>query len=658
MVETLEGQRPTPIGEVQPMKPNLDQISAEITQLMIGAAQNEAAIQPLVKKIWAAFDEAKAKRTPISVEGATNKTAWTKLAGKPKMRYCQYLVRDGSRKRGANDDTHSVRVTVNLDRATHAIIGGERYPIVKSALHRGVIHVSVGESETLKPVKKEEAKPVKHAKQGGNGNGSKKTHFVRDGYLACHPRADVGKFASTTVEGDVTCKICREEIASHADTEKWAAEIDALRAEWTKDGDKKWKHADGRTIQKMGRRYVTFDKHGLTIDGGTKGEQPQHLLEAMRKQREDAIAPAQAADDGARKIVVPMTETQRYGINDILGGSFFDDDDAMRDNYGEFRPKGMDDKAFDGWLEEHYCDALALDDNQIVIDTTKAMWEPLVDALVLEMSDDEGSYPARYEDYADEAKDIGLVIRINGESDQSMMQRRAENINKAKKERKLWLTRKNALLQLGRKLEAAKEKYLKDNAYAKDNDQPAQPAAKTHKPAKKSSRKAKTHAVQHHMGGLVISFCGKKNIEDGKDTGVKFVKGTPTCETCANHEQYQGNARRRQLDENQRRSDARRAKKEENLREPDRMIAAPDAWKEAAQEPRLMHRRRSKYTVCGEYVQGLGGENAVYPRPLSTHDRSKVTCPACIKGDQPMNDKPLPATTPVLEDCPTPEVTQ
>jgi hypothetical protein len=248
---------------------------------MVIAADNEAAIQPLVKKIWAAFDEAKAKRTPISVEGATNKTAWTTLAGKPKMRYCQYLVRDGSRKRGANDDTHSVRVTVNLDRATHAIIGGERYPIVKSALHRGVIHVSVGESETFKPVKKEGAKPVKQEKHGGNG--SKKTHFVRDGYLACHPRADVSKFATTTDENKVTCKTCKEDVASQADTEKWIAEIDALQAEWTKDGNK-WKHADGRTIERTGHRFLTFDKDGLTIDGGTKGEQPKHLLEAMRKQ--------------------------------------------------------------------------------------------------------------------------------------------------------------------------------------------------------------------------------------------------------------------------------------------------------------------------------------------------------------------------------------
>jgi hypothetical protein len=36
------------------MKPTLDQISAEITQLMIDTEKNEQALQPLVLKIWAA----------------------------------------------------------------------------------------------------------------------------------------------------------------------------------------------------------------------------------------------------------------------------------------------------------------------------------------------------------------------------------------------------------------------------------------------------------------------------------------------------------------------------------------------------------------------------------------------------------------------------
>jgi hypothetical protein len=88
---------------------NLDQISAEITQLMVDTLKNEAALQPLVKQIWRAFDIAKETRTPITIEGAKNKTEWTKLAGKPKMRYCQYLVKDGSRKQR---DTHAVRVPV------------------------------------------------------------------------------------------------------------------------------------------------------------------------------------------------------------------------------------------------------------------------------------------------------------------------------------------------------------------------------------------------------------------------------------------------------------------------------------------------------------------------------------------------------------------
>jgi hypothetical protein len=142
------------------MKPTLDQISAEITQLMIDTEKNEQALQPLVLKIWAAFDEAKERRVSISIEGATYKTAWTKLPGKPKMRYCQYLVRDGSRKRDANDDTHSVRVTVNLDKATHAILDGVRREISDKKLNGNVLTVTL----TAVPKEDKEAEPIKHAR--------------------------------------------------------------------------------------------------------------------------------------------------------------------------------------------------------------------------------------------------------------------------------------------------------------------------------------------------------------------------------------------------------------------------------------------------------------------------------------------------------------
>jgi hypothetical protein len=158
-------------GNFEMTTTNLDQISAEITQLMVDTLKNEAALQPLVLKIWTAFDDAKEKRIQISIEGATNKTAWTKLTGKPKMRYCQYLVRDGSRKRGTNDDTHSVRVTVNLDKATHVILDGVRREIADKKVNGHLVEITfIAEAAAPVPAakaprkKKEDKKPVKHAK--------------------------------------------------------------------------------------------------------------------------------------------------------------------------------------------------------------------------------------------------------------------------------------------------------------------------------------------------------------------------------------------------------------------------------------------------------------------------------------------------------------
>jgi hypothetical protein len=168
---------------------NLDQISQEITQLMIGVAENEAAIQPLVKKIWAAFDDAKAKRTTITIEGTTNKTAWTKLAGKPKMRYCQYLVRDGNRKRsapGARDDTplallKKLITIISENRNDYPVIKGEAQEICDSiGWHPPVFQEENKEVAQYNRTGEvpEEKKPVKHARFDSNTTwcGKRSTH--------------------------------------------------------------------------------------------------------------------------------------------------------------------------------------------------------------------------------------------------------------------------------------------------------------------------------------------------------------------------------------------------------------------------------------------------------------------------------------------------
>lgn len=50
-----------------------------------------------LRKIWNAFSEAKKNKVAISVNGAKSKTEYAAFLG-VEMRYCQYLVKDGSRK--------------------------------------------------------------------------------------------------------------------------------------------------------------------------------------------------------------------------------------------------------------------------------------------------------------------------------------------------------------------------------------------------------------------------------------------------------------------------------------------------------------------------------------------------------------------------------
>lgn len=60
-----------------------------------------------LRHIWGAFEEAKKSKKPITVNGAKTKTEYAAFLGVD-IRYCQYLVKDGSRKRSKN--TNPVRV--------------------------------------------------------------------------------------------------------------------------------------------------------------------------------------------------------------------------------------------------------------------------------------------------------------------------------------------------------------------------------------------------------------------------------------------------------------------------------------------------------------------------------------------------------------------
>jgi hypothetical protein len=80
---------------------NIDKLGEEVAARIKSAETDRASIAPDLRKIWAALD---AKQ---SVNGCSSKKAWADKFGVT-MRYCQYLVRDGSRQR--KKEANPVRV--------------------------------------------------------------------------------------------------------------------------------------------------------------------------------------------------------------------------------------------------------------------------------------------------------------------------------------------------------------------------------------------------------------------------------------------------------------------------------------------------------------------------------------------------------------------
>src|SRR5271163_4192309 len=82
---------------------NIDQIGERVAALIKGAEADKKKIAPMLRTVWA---ELEAKKP---VNGVKSKGAWAAKHGIT-LRYCQYLVKDGDRKRSEKKDANPVRV--------------------------------------------------------------------------------------------------------------------------------------------------------------------------------------------------------------------------------------------------------------------------------------------------------------------------------------------------------------------------------------------------------------------------------------------------------------------------------------------------------------------------------------------------------------------
>ena len=81
---------------------DINKIGEKVAALIKCAEKDKAKIAPKLRGVWTAL-EAKTE-----VNGVKSKGAWAKKFGIT-LRYCQYIVKDGSRKRSEKKDANRVR---------------------------------------------------------------------------------------------------------------------------------------------------------------------------------------------------------------------------------------------------------------------------------------------------------------------------------------------------------------------------------------------------------------------------------------------------------------------------------------------------------------------------------------------------------------------
>jgi len=196
-------------GVEETMTSNIDKLGEDVAARIKTAETDKANIGPDLRKIWDALE---AKQT---VNGVASKGAWARKFGIT-LRYCQYLVKDGSRKRSQN--TNPVRTAKLVEGRMYEMPDGRKVWLEQIPRHSKREQKQFGNEWVLTPVEDED--PVATTtltvtnkfQQGANG---KKTHLLST------YRSPTGVFTNTRCTKDATkvliapdgtaptCQICR-----------------------------------------------------------------------------------------------------------------------------------------------------------------------------------------------------------------------------------------------------------------------------------------------------------------------------------------------------------------------------------------------------------------------------------------------------------------
>lgn len=402
-------------------KTDIDKLGEEVAAQIKGAEADNAKIALGLRQVWEAL-EAKQE-----VNGVKSKSAWAEKFGVT-LRYCQYIVKDGSRKRTRKDDhAHEPRVriielkqgmVVSIDSVKYRIPLGQHGYV---ALEKGKRWIHGGKTfanlhlcmEVVEPQPKKTEKIKKEPR-------AKVVHAGHDALesTACGIRGP----AVLVDDNDVTCKTClkargaKNGFASrHKKAMEAARTTPPSKRELVVRIEAKLVHVDGdyRVLEYPESMFEDARKldllrgvpehfsyeendpekpHTVFYYVAGIGDSPMGAFTSLNdakewieeeKKHDARIAAEEKAEED--KLHIKLTKLEADIVGDILeGGSF--QDDALMDNMEEHRD-GMDDAAFEAWLSENWINVAHIDGTTLVVDRSKPFWRELLGSFLGEQGE-------------------------------------------------------------------------------------------------------------------------------------------------------------------------------------------------------------------------------------------------------------------------------
>jgi len=371
----------------------LDQIGAEAARLLKTAKQQNTAsltkandvlaqrhkkIKPMLEQVWAAFDAGQ------TVNGFKTKGAWAKAVGYT-TRALQHIIYGRPDRKVANRGSHVVTLKtgmlVKISDVTYRIPEGTNHPVHSMKKNkqqgtfdvtlRGLVMVDNGSpKEEKKPAPKDSGAPNSEEPVTKTGRRRKAMYLknFRNVKRIAKFFNEMALELKDGMDGDYA-KLREIYPADGGDGQyPWAVPMEGYVLP---DTEEEFEQQDAQAFRHF---------QSVAAEGIDKGWMVKKDITPIEESKPAKKNKGTQPTTNVKLQRIKLTKAQKEEVEHLLSGSFIEDDDGVRERLEEFR-NGMDDAAFDQWIQENYIDAISLNGNSLVLEPLSPCYKVIIEHL-------------------------------------------------------------------------------------------------------------------------------------------------------------------------------------------------------------------------------------------------------------------------------------